>query len=72
MYRSNFLIGFLLLFVVVSSFGYYGYNSIRNNLVQEQIELNIAETRALEARISRWLERRKTEISTLANTPVVR
>lgn len=72
MYRSNFLIGFFLLFVVVSSLGYYGYNSIRNNLVQEQIELNIAETRALEARISRWLERRKTEISTLANTPVVR
>lgn len=26
----------------------------------------------MEARISRWLERRKTEIATLANTPVVR
>jgi len=72
MLKSKFILGLLVLFVIVTSFGFYGYTVIRNNLIQEQIEINQAATRALEARISRWLERRKTEISTLANTPVVR
>ena len=63
------LLGFFLLLAVSSSF-LFGH--LRANLLGEQIILNADKTQRVAMEIQMWLEKRKTEISTLANTPVIR
>jgi signal transduction histidine kinase/DNA-binding response OmpR family regulator len=45
---------------------------LRGNLLNEQIILNSDKTKRVAVQIEQWLEKRKTEIATLANTPVIR
>ena len=71
-FLTKFTMSLFSVFTVFFVAGFYGYQEIKANLINEQIEINLAETEALETKISRWLEKRKTEISTLANTPTIR
>jgi signal transduction histidine kinase/CheY-like chemotaxis protein len=59
-------------FVLIGLGGYLGFVQIRNELLNEQITISAAKTDALAKRIDQWLVTRKTEVSTLANTPVIR
>lgn len=68
----GFSVVFALFAVLVSVLGYMGYTTLKSELRAEQTLLNQGKAEALAVRIDRWLATRKTEISTLANTPVIR
>lgn len=70
--RSRFGALFVVLATVTALLAYFGYSTLKQELFAEQILLNESKTDALAVRIDRWLSTRKTEISTLANTPVIR
>ena len=59
-------------FALVGLAGWFGFVQIRRELLDEQIALNTARTDSLARRVDQWLVTRKTEISTLANTPLIR
>ncbi|MFN7725478.1 MAG: ATP-binding protein [Rubrivivax sp.] len=59
-------------FAVIGVLGYLGFSSIRAELMNEQIAILQEKTNGVAHRVDRWLLTRKTEISTLANTPVIR
>jgi signal transduction histidine kinase/DNA-binding response OmpR family regulator len=59
-------------FAVIGVLGYLGFASIRAELLNEQIAILQEKTSGVAHRVDRWLLTRKTEISTLANTPVIR
>ena len=59
-------------FGVIGVLGYLGFSSIRAELMNEQIAILQEKTNGVAHRVDRWLLTRKTEISTLANTPVIR
>ncbi len=59
-------------FGVIGVLGYLGFASIRAELLNEQIAILQEKTNGVAHRVDRWLLTRKTEISTLANTPVIR
>jgi signal transduction histidine kinase/CheY-like chemotaxis protein len=59
-------------FGVIGVLGYLGFASIRAELLNEQISILQEKTNGVAHRVDRWLLTRKTEISTLANTPVIR
>jgi signal transduction histidine kinase/DNA-binding NarL/FixJ family response regulator len=63
------LLGSFLILAVACSFL---FAHLRANLQDEQIVLNMDKTQGVAMQIQMWLEKRKTEISTLANTPVIR
>jgi signal transduction histidine kinase/CheY-like chemotaxis protein len=60
------------LFAAVAVAGYLGFQQIRQELLNEQLTINAAKTEALVKRVDQWLITRKTEVSTLANTPTIR
>ena len=60
------------LFALIALAGYGGFQQIRQELLNEQITINAGRTEALAKRIDQWLVTRKTEVATLANTPVIR
>ena len=60
------------LFAAVAVAGYLGFQQIRQELPNEQLTINAAKTEALVKRVDQWLITRKTEVSTLANTPTIR
>jgi signal transduction histidine kinase/CheY-like chemotaxis protein len=60
------------LFAIVALGGWFGFQQIRQELLNEQLTINAGKTEALTKRIDQWLVTRKTEVSTLANTPVIR
>ncbi|MFT5116346.1 MAG: hypothetical protein ACI8P9_005716, partial [Parasphingorhabdus sp.] len=66
---NGILLGSFLLLVMACSFL---FTHFRANLQDEQIVLNADKTRGVAMLIQMWLEKRKTEIATLANTPVIR
>jgi len=70
--RSKFTLLFFILLSVTAILGYSGYSALKQELFAEQVLLNESKTEALAVRIDRWLSTRKTEISALANTPVIR
>ena len=59
-------------FGVIALGGYFAFQKIRNELLDEQIKIHAAKTDAVARSIDRWLVTRKTEVSTLANTPLIR
>lgn len=59
-------------FGVIALGGYFAFQKIRTELLDEQIKIHAAKTDAVARSIDRWLVTRKTEVSTLANTPVIR
>lgn len=59
-------------FAVIGVLGYLGFARIRAELLNEQIATLQEKTSGVAHRVDRWLLTRKTEISTLANTPVIR
>jgi signal transduction histidine kinase/CheY-like chemotaxis protein len=59
-------------FAAIGVLGYLGFASIRAELLNEQIAILQEKTNGVAHRVDRWLLTRKTEISTLANTPVIR
>jgi signal transduction histidine kinase/DNA-binding NarL/FixJ family response regulator len=63
------LLGLVLLLAVSFSFLFV---HLRTNLLDEQIVLNADKTQGVAMQIQMWIETRKTEIATLANTPVIR
>lgn len=69
---TRFNVILVLVFVAIAAAGYVAFDRIKAELLREQVAINVAETEALAERIDRWLAVRKTEVSTLANTPVVR
>ena len=68
--RFNVILG--AMFLVVTVAGYFGFSQIRRELLDEQLTISAAKTEALARRVDQWLLTRKTEVSTLANTPVIR
>ncbi len=68
--RFNLILG--AMFLVVTVAGYFGFSQIRRELLDEQLTISAAKTEALARRVDQWLLTRKTEVSTLANTPVIR
>ena len=60
------------LFALIALAGYGGFQQIRQELLNEQITINAGRTEALAKLIDQWLVTRKTEVATLANTPVIR
>ena len=68
--RFNLTLG--ALFVVVAIAGYFGFAQIRSELLDEQLTISAAKAESLARRVDQWLLTRKTEVSTLANTPVIR
>lgn len=70
--RSKFTVLLFLFTVVTAGLGYFGYVALKTELFAEQLLVNETKTAALAGRIDTWLLTRKTEISTLANTPVIR
>jgi signal transduction histidine kinase/DNA-binding response OmpR family regulator len=59
-------------FGVIALGGYFAFQKIRAELLDEQIKIHAAKTDAVARSIDRWLVTRKTEVSTLANTPLIR
>ena len=57
---------------IIGVLGYLGFSSIRADLLDEQVASLQVKTNAVANRVDRWLVTRKTEVSTLANTPVIR
>ena len=62
----------LAFFALVAAAGWFGFVQIRRELFDEQLTINSAKTDALARRVDQWLVTRKTEVSTLANTPLIR
>lgn len=69
---SAFSVFFIIFSLVTVGLGYLGYSTLKNELFSEQILVNQSKTQALASRIDNWLSKRKTEISTIANMPVIR
>lgn len=69
---SAFAVLFVIFSLVTIGLGYLGYSTLKNELFSEQILVNESRTQALASRIDGWLTKRKTEISTIANMPVIR
>jgi signal transduction histidine kinase/DNA-binding response OmpR family regulator len=59
-------------FAVIGLGGYLAYQEIRGELLDEQVKIHSAKTDAVARAVDRWLVTRKTEVSTLANTPTIR
>lgn len=70
--NQNFSIALALLFATVLILGSFGFASLKEEMLREQISSNQAHALALESQIDKWLSIRKAEIATLANTPVIR
>lgn len=70
--RSRFGALFVVLATLTALLAYFGYSTLKQELFAEQLLVNESKTDALAVRIDRWLSTRKTEISALANTPVIR
>lgn len=70
--HSRFTIIFTVLALITGTLVYIGYTTLKQELFAEQLVLNQSKTEALGVRIDRWLSTRKTEISAIANTPVIR
>lgn len=70
--RSKFAILFIIFTLLTGGLGFFGYATLKRELFVEQLSLNQTKTEALAERIDRWLSTRKTEVNTLANTPVIR
>jgi len=70
--HSRFTFIFVALALITATLVYAGYTTLKQELFAEQVVVNQSKTEALAVRVDRWLSTRKTEISALANTPVIR
>ena len=68
----RFNVSLFAFFAVIGVLGYLGFARMRAELLNEQIAILQEKTKGVAHRVDRWLLTRKTEISTLANTPVIR
>ena len=62
----------LVAFMVAVFFGYKVFDRTKKEFIDTQISINDSKSRVLESRIDQWLLQRKTEVATLANTPIIR
>lgn len=70
--NQNFSVALALFFTTVLILGSFGFASLKEEMLREQISSNQAQALALESQIDNWLSIRKAEMATLANTPVIR
>lgn len=69
---QRFSFALIVLCTGVLVLGWIGFASLKEEMIKDQISTNQIHATALEAEIDNWLGLRKAEISTLANTPVIR